>query len=460
MSTALRVSTTGAILVFLTIGSAGETGPRIDPRAESEYLSAARQVANYLASIERREAAGISWPVSERTGSRPTGIDSGAAGVGWFYLELYKSTRDSDYLVKAEAAAEYVAAQHGRGQFSGPDWLAGAAGAGTFFLALHDETRRELERERATTAGEWLLRTSVADRAGRYWRHSPGTTRIYTGKYHGAAGIGLFLVHLFEHTGDDRFLTTAREAAVWLEQHIVRFEGDAIGFKRLTTDRDAYHHLCGGSVGIMEFYQKLWQVTGDEHYRGVFVATARGLLAKARNGERGMSWAYTSSNMGSAPVIVCHGAASVALALQSAYAETGDSRFLEASRAAASWTIRQGVAAAGGTTSWPHIERWNQFESGYQTGTASVGHALVAMNARDPNPEYLATAQAAASYLLSIADRPGEQQLRWINYTNEARPDWPHEFNTGWYSGAAGIGLFFLDLDAALEPAQASNRIR
>ena len=454
-----RVCSAAGVLLLLAFARPAGTAQASAP-AESEYLRAARSVARYLAAIERPERAGLSWPVSDRTAARSMGIDAGAAGIGWFHLELYRATRDSDYLVKAEAAAEYLADQHRRGNFNGPDWLAGAAGAGTLFLAIYDETRHESQLARAVVAGDWLLRTAVRDSGGVHWRHSPSLTRIYTGKYHGAAGIGLFFVDLFVRTGEARFLATAREAALWVEQHAVTFAPGVIGFKRLTTDRDAYHHLCGGSVGIMEFLRRLWQVTGDEHYREVFVATARGLLSKARSGEAGMSWAYTSNNLGNAPVIVCHGAASAALALRAAYEETGDGQYLEASRAAASWTMAQGVVAEDGGTSWPHIERWNQFESGYQTGTAAVGHALLALNTVDPHPEYLAGARAAAAYLLSIADAPAEQQLRWINYTNEARPDWPHEFNSGWYSGAAGIGMFFIELDGAVKAERLASRGR
>jgi hypothetical protein len=55
-------------------------------------------------------------------------------------------------------------------------------------------------------------------------------------------------------------------------------------------------------------------------------------------------------------------------------------------------------------------------------------------------------AKGAANWLLSIADSPSENQMRWINYTSATSSMDRKEYYTGWYNGAAGIGLFLLEL--------------
>jgi hypothetical protein len=75
--------------------------------------------------------------------------------------------------------------------------------------------------------------------------------------------------------------------------------------------------------------------------------------------------------------------------------------------------------------------------------------------ARLTRSSYLSEAQAAAQYLLNVADHPQTGQARWLTYTLP-KPAWasdpvgfPVEYDTGWYTGAAGIGIFLLDLHDA-----------
>ena len=440
------------VVLFAWLALLDERAPAAQgSKPETAYLQAARQVARQLATLQRQEAVGVSWPVSDLNPARNTGVDVGAAGIGWFHLELFKATRDSDYLVTAEQAAAYVNARQRAGQWNGPDWLAGAAGTGSFFLALHDETRNGAFLEHAVFTAEWLLQTSIATPGGgRHWKHNAAITNIYTGMYHGAAGIGLFLLDLHQRTGDARFLTAAREAAQWIAGHTVPIAAGGIGWKRLTTDTTGYHHFCGGATGIMLFLQRMLEVTGDAQYGQLLRQSADGLVSSARRSGSTAHWSYYTDNTGNAPVIFCHGASSASLALHGAYLTLNDSRYLVTSREAAAWTLQAGKAQATTASYWPHIEGWDQFETGYQTGTASIGQAMLKLHRADPDDAYLAAAQRAGNYLLNIANRPGEGRLRWINYTNPARADWPHEYLNGWYTGAAGIGIFLIELDTAL----------
>jgi hypothetical protein len=144
--------------------------------------------------------------------------------------------------------------------------------------------------------------------------------------------------------------------------------------------------------------------------------------------------------------VFCHGAASAAMVLYRGWVDLGDSRYLETARKGAAWIAAMGIDHPEGGVLWPHIASWDHFGTGYQTGTASIGHAYLQMQAFDPDRGYVDRARAAARYLLQIADRPIDGQLRWIAYTNAERQGFQRAYLNGWYSGAAGIGLFLLEV--------------
>jgi rhamnogalacturonyl hydrolase YesR len=438
--------------ILVTLG-AGGAGPPLAARATAspDYLEAARATARYLRAlaIEDRTTGALSWPVSDRNPRPATGMDVGAAGIGTFFLSLYEVTGDTDDLVTAERASDYVFAQYRRSGPAGSDWLAGAAGGGEFALRLYDATGRSAHLSDAVWAADWLVAHATASGPGYYW--ASGSPNVFVGRYHGPAGIGLFLLRVYAATGEARYREVAIGAARWMEQHTVRFASDAIGWKRLTQDQAAYHHWCGGSTGIMEFLAALWKATNDEHYPALLRQTAEGLARSAiTEGDGEVAWTYTSANRGNPPVIFCHGSSSAAVALYDAWLTIGDPRYLDLARRAAAWTARVGLSTATEDERyWPHIYGWDHYETGYQTGTAAVGHAMVMLHARDRNEAYLQRAREGAAYLWRIADRPADGQMRWINYTNPEQPGDPREFNSGWYAGAAGVGIFMLELHQA-----------
>ena len=107
--------------VFVALFVAYAAGPSAQgPAAPSPHVTAARAIAQYLRSIARDESVpgaatrGLSWPVSDITAARQTGMDSGAAGIGTFFLDLYLATRNVDDLLTAERASTWVFSEYRR----------------------------------------------------------------------------------------------------------------------------------------------------------------------------------------------------------------------------------------------------------------------------------------------------------------------------------------------------------
>ena len=453
------------------------------------YLDAAVQDANYLATLERPQAHGIAWPAWDGTGAYiTTGVDSGAAGIGLFHLRLYQVTGDASYLSKARQAADYVYGEYKAGRNPGYDWLGGVASGGEFFLALYAETRDSVLLEEAVWAGDWLVSNARTDSFGYHWEFTT-TPNVYTGLAHGAGGVALFLSRLYQQTGNSVYLQTAEGAIRWMRQFIVPLGESAIGWERLTTDTASYNGWCGGSAGVHFILKKLWEVTNNPEYRDLMLATARGLVAGAQWACPGggaydsstgcpggapplAAWAYNTPASGSYPVIVCHGVSSMVFVLFDAYALTGDPVFRDTAQAGVRW-LRAIAQNKPQGQRWEHIYGSGLIESGFLTGAASMGHAFLKMARLDRpakrvsaerkmrrptsgDTDYLTEAKAAGDYLLSIADHPRPEVARWITYLDAPQwvlndpVDFPIRYETGWYTGASGIGIFLLDLHDAL----------
>lgn len=417
--------------------------------SESEYLRAARQAANWITSQERANGDTLSWPVSDVfPATYTTGIDAGASGIGFFFLRLHAVTQEAVYLDKAEGAANFVMQRAAAGLTS-YDWLNGAAGAGSFLLAVHRATGEQRYLDGAKFQADWLVMRANPSNGGVFWGAVNGT-RTFTGIAHGAAGVAMFLLDMHEATNDARYFEKAEQAYVWISGHTLP-AGDGVVYKRLIQDDVAYPGWCGGTSGILLFLEKLATKTGNPLHREALIRAANGLVNSRIPQDEGSAWLHYGPNTGFG-LVYCHGAPSVAVALAEAARVTNDPRHLEIAREAATFIESNAVPENPGL-SWFHFKGAPLHDTGFMTGTASVGHTYLRLYRATNDARYLELARGAAAYLLKIGEHPdaNPNQLRWINFTHAPREGGDAKaYGTGWYEGAAGIGLFLLELESTI----------
>lgn len=155
----------------------------------------------------------------------------------------------------------------------------------------------------AIETANWIDTLAVKTEHGRIWKALPEgqdgyreDVPMFTSKsmYDGSAGIGIFLICLYEATSDERWLKEAEEAAAhiiatqvgpeWYEhtlhsevKGIIPVPGWAAG---------AYN----GPVGEAYFLEDLYQVTRKQEYRDFVLRTADVLMEAASRDERGLFW--------------------------------------------------------------------------------------------------------------------------------------------------------------------------
>ncbi|BAU88365.1 membrane translocator [Streptomyces laurentii] len=154
-------------------------------------------------------------------------ITHGTAGSGLAFLHLFQRTGEARFAELAVDAADRLAAAARRdasavswpvpAEADEPDggsrylgFAHGTAGIGCFLLAASAVSGSREHREPAVQAGEYLLASALVVGGAAQWPARAGDVPTAPYWCHGSAGIGMFLVRLWEATGDDRFGEAAR----------------------------------------------------------------------------------------------------------------------------------------------------------------------------------------------------------------------------------------------------------
>ncbi|MFE3761267.1 class IV lanthionine synthetase LanL [Streptomyces sp. NPDC059104] len=188
-----------------------------DPRLAALVADA----ADRLAAAARPEPSGVSWPIPAEA-------------------------------VAKEAGKRYLGFAHG------------TSGIGCFLLAAAAVTNRREHLDLALAAGEELVATAIMVGETAQWPAQAGDVPTAPYWCHGSAGIGSFLVRLWQTTGDDRFGDLARHAA------------------RAVVERASRAPLtqCHGLAGNGDFLLDMATATGDPAYRTSAEDLARLIVAE------------------------------------------------------------------------------------------------------------------------------------------------------------------------------------
>ena len=179
--------------------------------AGARYLDEAVRAGAYLLDTAEVEGDQLKWLIKlGKTATYQMGMAHGAASIGYFLAELYRSTDDGRFRDGALGAARWlqsaaVDTEHGAGWPShlGDDesprfqWCHGAPGIGLFFGRTHEITGDESCRE-------WALRCGGSTYAAGDIRRNPS-------QCHGLAGNGELLIELARITGDGEWADKARK---------------------------------------------------------------------------------------------------------------------------------------------------------------------------------------------------------------------------------------------------------
>lgn len=214
------------------------------------YLQKAIQAGAKLLRTARTSERGSCWGQPDQC---PLGLAHGGSGIGLFLLYLYLATRDERYLDAGVRALEFdlaaaVSTLDGGLSWSQskaaaatvyPYWRFGSAGVGTALLRF--------QRIINSTRYASILNRIFIDVDRKY--------AVFPGRFSGLAGIGEFLLDLYEFTGETQYRESASKPAEGITHFAVERNGG------LAFPGELLSRLCcdygTGSAGIALFLNRL-----------------------------------------------------------------------------------------------------------------------------------------------------------------------------------------------------------
>lgn len=221
---------------------------------------------------------------------------------------------------------------------------------------------------------------------------------------HGTAGVAYFLATLYQVTGRKAFLDAALAGA----EHLIAI-GTATDRYFLLYHDDKNTHLyyldwAHGPTGTAGLFYRLYQVTRDRKWLTLMEKCAEALVTFG-----GPEKAMATIPPGSAPTLSF-------------------------------------PASNGGWRQVANPDRWDNVSMG--DGMAGESEFLYNVYLVTHDRRWLTAARGGTDRLLSVADQ-ARGGYRWVQVETFVRPDLAVA-QTGYFQGAAGIGLWLLHFDAAL----------
>jgi lantibiotic modifying enzyme len=428
-------------LTFLLLAPAGLTGCA-RPRASGPWLETARDALRWVEAQAFPDRSGTFFPDVPGEEGTPTSnpdLYHGQAGRALGLLQMAAATGDDHWrksagraLVGLETAV--VTAQEGGRRDAG--LYTGLAGAGSVWLAAGRVLGEIHWTEQARAAGDTLLAWSRPAGSGREWE---GTCDIISG----AAGSGLFLLELYNATGEPRYLEGAERAARRLAE---TGERDPAGEGRWWPIAPGapthYPNFAHGTAGVAFFLRRVAARTTNGELRTTLLEAVSGAVRWLRAHGTADGCVVFHHQPGGEELQYagwCHGPVGTGrLFLEEALdGLPADGEVLEAAGAGAAWLRELGPEPGESPSGY-----WGNVS--VCCGTAGMLDGSLDLFLATGDPACLEQARGYARVLVERAVRTGEG-LCWPQAEHRVRPELI-QAQTGYMQGAAGIAAALLRL--------------
>ncbi|HEU5373817.1 MAG TPA: lanthionine synthetase LanC family protein, partial [Ktedonobacteraceae bacterium] len=173
-----------------------------------------------------------------KQGDLPPGLLTGASGIAWTLWELGLKDRAAT-LMKLSNQSPLLKRHH--------SFLYGMSGVGMANLHFYLCTQNAEYLATAGELAECLLQSARMDQRGVHWETD---NLVHLGLGYGQSGVALFLLRLFQLTGEERFMSHGRRALEFDMAHGVEAEKGVLSFPRAPGDPTLQPYLEEGSAGI------------------------------------------------------------------------------------------------------------------------------------------------------------------------------------------------------------------
>lgn len=337
-----------------------------------------------------------------KEGTKYTLVSGGAAGLAYMLTELNRVQRCRDYTELAVWITEEIVANaqpiEGGITWSHKSGFNFDAGTALYLLYAAQVYKRPEWADTAAAALYAIVGTGEPQATGGV-RYTGFTNMVKAmegiddNRYdvpnfcYGTAGIGYAFARAYQSTGEETFLTAARNAAQYLEG-IAIVEGDAALTPYRLPDLTDVHYLsnCHGISGTIRLFYLLYDITGEEEYRDWIGRYVRGFEATGAPELHSNGYWNCYS--------YCCGPAGYADAFAGLYLQFRDPEYLDLARRNAAVILSESYQEPQGISWYQAFKRIDPSdvskEIGYYSGAAGIGASLVQvyLAGRDIAPTY------------------------------------------------------------------------
>ena len=426
-----------ALVVVALLALPGcQSAPPAPAKPPTRHLEVAETAGTWLVAQARRD--GDAWTFAacpDQGGADVFNLYSGSAGVALLFCELHAASGDAKWLAAAQATARGLAANFDRvAEKRGAGLFTGVGGLLLALQVVWQRTRDPALDEVIERGLRWYAERSSLDAVAAKVSFGPVTDVIS-----GDAGIGELMLWFADRRPNSR----ARDIAAGLARHLISIAEPAEpGFRWMMSPTYArampnYSHGTGGVAAFLARASHLDPEALSKARGGgdwlLHLADPRGMVFHHQpGGEQLFYWGW------------CHGPAGTSVLFSRLAKATNEASWTEAARRPIAPFMQSGLPKARMPGLWNTV--------GQCCGTAGVGSYLLREARGDEDRLQLceAIADDIRERATSVADG-----LKWIQAEHRTRPDLL-QAQVGWAQGAAGIGLWFLQLDSVLRGRAAS----
>ena len=382
----------------------------VTPKADI-YLNTAKGAATWLETRAIAEYGGYKWPRDLNAdnsiagaSNNYTGMYDGAAGIGTFFLDMYRTTGDSSYLTYAEGAATWLVSManksHGFAFVESETadnstelstrWTYGSPGIGGFFIDLYLTTGNSNYATYANKTAEGLIYYADSSEGGYSWTRYNGNTERFVGRWHGAAGTATFFLEMYDLFSNATHLQYAEGAAEWIYGTHEVDNGDLYPDNNATVSKS--YKLGGWSrspAGIASYFGRLYGTTSDSQYLTQMIQVMEFLKNNATLSNGGLTWEDSNDNDRIATALG-HGLAGTGMFLMMGYRFNHAYEYRQALEGVVNSLVNLAYPETEGS-SWTQSDKTSDVHMGLYYGVAGIGHFLL---------------KAASSYPLVDFDAP------------------------------------------------------
>ncbi len=407
--------------------------------AERPYLEVALQAWRWIESTRRITDHGITWPADPSDPeSVGTTLYTHGPGVLPFALELFYATQDEQVLDAARAGSDHLASQLTDLEDTG--LYVGLSGFAFVFEETYRASGDNAYRNLAERALEILIDRGRPVGEGFAWPTPGGDGEMVESNdiVSGTAGAGLSLLYLHERTGNGAALETAVSAG-----HRLLERGSAEGAGRrwdmwpgFPREMPNFSH---GTAGIAYFLATLSGETGERAFLDAALEGARYLQSIAMVGaDDYLIHHHTPGGEDLHYLSWCHGPVGTNRLFHRLHEVTGEREWREWVDRGARGIMGTGVPERRTPGFWENISQC--------CGDAGLGEFFLAQHRLTGRSEYRSFVDRLNAGLLARSTEQ-EDGLKWIQAEHRVRPEFLVA-QTGFMQGAAGIGKYFLHMDA------------